>query len=1006
MVTMNAILNINARGLEAAKAGLDVTGQNIANANTEGYSRQRVVQQAANPLALPQGIFGQGVEIVTVERIRDMFLEGQIRGVQSDKAFNEELDRLFLRMEAILSDPLAPVGTDDATDLGGINNLLSRFFQSLNDLSATPDRPETRQAVVDNGLSLATTFNFAAEELNTIKSDLNERVILLTDDVNRKSAEIAALNQRIAITEVGGNTSNDLRDQRDRLLNDLAEIIPIETTDGGNGMIDVTLTGQRIVDGVETTRVQVEMRDQKDGSVSANLRIGNTGLYVQDDSIRKGKLGATLDARDRIVPFMINEINTLSRGIIFEINKIHSASSGLEGLERLSSSYTAPNKATGDLSGQTLDQIFNVNSEKDSIASRLRTFPVQNGELSIRVTDDDNKTRDIFDINVSTINTLEDIVERIDRSDGIVKRAQSALTFDPVFVRRATSETGIGVTELTSLMFTLSSLEGTPLAENPANPQSFEIHVRNAGGSLIDNDTSTTEIEPITINFSGLQSAQQLVSTIQSESNGLVRASIVPSASDPDISVLQIETVNSQNSLSIQNDTSGIVRAFEFPITDPNIPLIGGTTTQAAAEFASTANANLFGSGTPAFSPNFPGPPPSVIEPGSFEMVILDNNNVPTISRFTLNPNGVNTLNELRLQIQNANPNIDIDVTPDNRYIITAENKRSFFFQNDETGLIKALGFDEISGIGQVGSDNFVDGSFEIIVADESGTVQNIVEVPVLADPSTVGGVVSLNDVIQGINSAAGGAAAPIRASLVESPNDSSRYVIQIESDEGYEFTFRSDDSFLLSALGFTDGPVLKTTSDPPINGGAEVVAIGDNIGAIIRANLTQNNDIEIYTTADERITFTGDSSNFLAAAGINSFFQGTDARTIKVNQDLLNNTNLFAASSDGNPGNNEAVQAMSELETQRVLNNKTFSETFRSTVATLGVEGGRAKQFLETNTAILRELTVLREQESGVSLDEESINLIKFQQAFQASARMINTIDQLMDTIINQIGR
>lgn len=1006
MVTMNAILNINARGLEAAKAGLDVTGQNIANANTEGYSRQRVVQQAANPLVLPQGVFGQGVEIVTVERIRDMFLEGQIRGVQSDKAFNEELDRLFLRMEAVLSDPLAPVGTDDATDLGGINNLLSRFFQSLNDLSATPDRPETRQAVIDNGLSLATTFNFAAEELNTIKSDLNERVILLTEDINRKSAEIAALNQRIAITEVGGNTSNDLRDQRDRLLNDLAEIIPIETTDGGNGMIDVALTGQRIVDGVETTSVKVEMRDQKDGSVSANLRIGNTGLYVQDDSIRKGKLGATLDARDRIVPFMINEINTLSRGIIFEINKIHSASSGLEGLERLSSSYTAPNKSTGDLSGQTLEQIFNVNSEKDSIASRLRTFPVQNGELSIRITDDENKTRDIFDINVSTINTLEDIVERIDRSDGIVKRAQSALTFDPVFVRRATSEAGIGVTELTSLMFTLSSLEGTPLAENPANPQSFEIHVRNAGGSLIDNDTSTTEIEPITINFSGLQSAQQLVSTIQSESNGLVRASIVPSASDPDVSVLQIETVNSQNSLSIQNDTSGIVRAFEFPITDPNIPLIGGTTTQAAAEFSGTANANLFGSGTPAFSPNFPGPPPSIIEPGSFEMVILDNNNVPTVTRFTLNPNGINTLNELRQQIENANANIDIDITPDNRYIITAENKRSFFFQNDETGLIKALGFDEISGIGQVGSDNFVDGSFEIIVADESGTVQNIVEVPVLADPSTVGGAVSLNDVIEGINSAAGGAAAPIRASLVESPNDSSRYVIQIESDDGYEFTFRSDDSFLLSALGFTDGPVLKTTSDPPINGGAEVVAIGDNIGAIVRANLTQNNDIEIYTTADERITFTGDSSNFLAAAGINSFFQGTDARTIQVNQDLLDNTNLFAASSDGNPGNNEAVQAMSELETQRVLNNRTFSETFRSTVATLGVEGGRAKQFLETNTAILRELTVLREQESGVSLDEESINLIKFQQAFQASARMINTIDQLMDTIINQIGR
>jgi flagellar hook-associated protein 1 FlgK len=1006
MVTMNSILNINARGLEAAKAGLDVTGQNIANANTDGYSRQRVVQQATNPLVLPQGIFGQGVEIVSVERIRDMFLEGQIRGVQSDKAFNEELDRLFLRMEAVLSDPLAPVGTDDATDLGGINNLLSRFFQSLNDLSATPDRPETRQAVIDNGLSLATTFNFASEELNTIKSDLNERVVLLTEDVNRKSAEIAALNQRIAITEVGGKTSNDLRDQRDRLLSQLSEIIPISTADGGNGMIDVTLTGQRIVDGVESTAVQVEFKDQPDGTSSANLRIGSSGLYVQDDLIRKGKLGAVLDARDRIVPYMINEINTLSRGIIYEINKIHSASAGLEGLERVTSSYTTPTKDTGDLSGHTLEKIFNSNSEKTNIASRLRTFPVENGEFSIRVTDDENNTRDIFDVNVSTMNTLEEIVDRIDRSDGVVKRAQSALTFDPVFVRRATAETGVSVNELTSLMFSLSALDGTPLSENPPTQQSFEIHVKNKGGSLIDNNTSTTAIEPITINFSGLQSLQQLVSTIQSQSNGLVRAAVVPSANDPDISVLQIETVNSDFSLSIQNDTSGIIKAFEFPITDPNIPLIGGTTTQAAAVFSQTANSDIFGSGTPSFSPNFPGPPPSVIEPGTFEMVVLDNNNVPTISRFTLAPNGVNTLNELRLQIQNANPNIDITITPDNRFLITAENQRSFFFQNDTTGLIKAMGFDEINGFGQVGSDNFIDGSFEIIVADERGTVQNIVEVPVLADPSSVGGVVSLNDVIQGINSAAGNAAAPIRASIVASPDDPSRFVIQIESDDGYEFTFRSDDSFLLSALGFTDGPVLTTTNNPPISGGAEVVAVGDNIGAIVRASISQNNDIQIYTTANERITFTGDSSHFLAAAGINSFFQGSDARTMRVNNEILNNTNLFAASGDGNPGNNEAAQAMAELETERVINNKTFSETFRSTVATLGVEGGRAKQFLETNTSILRELEVLREQESGVSLDEESINLIKFQQAFQASARMINTIDQLMDTIINQIGR
>ncbi len=1006
MVTMNAILNINARGLEAAKAGLDVTGQNIANANTDGYSRQRVVQRAADAINLPQGIFGQGVELLTVERIRDAFLESQIRGVNSDKAFNEELDRLFLRMEAVLSDPLAPVGVDDATDLGGINNLLSRFFQSLNDLSATPDRPETRQAVIDNGLSLATTFNFAAEELNTIQNDLNERVILLSEDVNRKAEQIAKLNQRIAINEVGGkNSSNDLRDQRDQLLSDLSEIIPIRTADGTNGMIDVTLAGQRIVDGVEFTPLQIEINDQPDSTQLANIRIGRSGLNIEDDIIRQGKLGATLEARDRIVPFMENEINTLSRAIMFEINKIHSASSGLEGQERLQSSFRAPNKDSDSFGNFTLQQIFNDNSERANIDSRLRPFPVQDGSFNIRVSDDENNTRDVFAVDVNTTDTLNDIVDRINRSDGIVKKAESALSFDPVFVRRAAGQTGAEIEELNGPISQLEALESTPLAEAPGQQQSFEIIVRNEGGSQVDIDPTTAEIDNITVNFTGAFTMQQLVSEIQTQSNGLVRASLVESKTDPDVSVLQIETVNEEFTFSIQNDTSGIIRGFEMPITDPNIPLIGGTATQVAAEFAISENISFFGTGNPSFSPNFPGPPPNVIEPGRFEFVTVDNNNVPTVTTIALNPGAIDTLNDLEGILENANPNIDVEITDDNRFIIRAENKRSFFFQNDTTGLINAMGFDEIKGFGQVGKDNFIDGSFEILVANQEGSVQNIVEVPISANPSRVGGIVSLNDVIESINSAAGTAAAPVRASLVEDPNDSSRSVIRVEAESGFEFTFRSDDSFILSALGFTEGPVLTMNSDPPITGGASVQALGDSIGGIVRAELTKNNDIELQTTAQERLSFTGDTSDFLAASGINSLFQGTDALTMNVNKEVLNNTNLLAASSDGNPGNNEAAQAMAELEVKDTINGQTFSEKFRSTVATLGVEGSRARQFSETNNEILRELQLLQEQQSGVSLDEESINLIKFQQAFQASARMINTIDQLMDTIINRLG-
>ena len=1009
MVSLYGILNLGARGVSAAQAGINTTGQNIANANTEGYTRQRIDQQATSPLLTTSGAYGQGVEIVSIERLRDRFLESQIRDSRSDTKFNEQLDNIYLQIETIISDPLSPISdTLDNASSSGLNNLLSRFFRSMNDLSLNPEAPEVRSAAIESGLSLAQTFNMVGDQLRTLRSDLNGQASRLVDEVNRMTNEISGLNRRIAVSEVGGTVNaNDLRDQRDLLLSQLSEIIPITTEEQANGAIDVNLAGERIVDGVNHREILKESTASPDGLEIFRLRVGETGLDVKDELIRGGELGAVLQARDKIVPFFSEEIDTLARGVIFEVNKIHSASTGLDGYIEVDSHFVMPSGSTVPDTVQTLNEVFN--NPRLQSDSPLGDYPysVQNGSFTVRVADDDNKTRDTYDVKVNTNDTLFEIAERIDRSDGIVSSVRSALTFDPVFVERTTARKGATAAEITAGagIGALASAAGTPISETPGN-YSLQIDVRNTGGGLVDADPTTPDIDPVIVNFNDTMTLNQFANAIQNASNQTVRAVVVPSASDPAISVLQLSAINESESFSIRNDTSGIMKAFDYPITDPSIPLAGGVADRAVGRFFGRSDTSFLGGGTPAFSPAFPGPPPSVVRGGSFELVVLDNNNIPTISTITIQAGSVETIDDVITEIEAADPNLSAFVNFNNELIITSSNNRQFFIQNDQTGLIKGLGLHELNGFGQIGGQPFNDGSFEIVVANDSGTVTHIVEVPISANPATVGGVLTLQGIVDQINQATGSSNVPILASIERDPKDDSRDVLKIEALGDFEFTFRSDDSLILSALGFTAGAVLDPTGDNPIQGAEFPVALGDNIGALVRAEIVNGRQLTISTSENERITFTNDDSFFLAAAGINGLFQGSDARSMRLNNEIIQDNDLLATSKSGLPGDNQGAALMAQLESRRVIDGRTLSEFYRSSISTLGIESSRANQFYKTNDSILRELMNFQEQKSGVSLDEESINIIRYQQAFQASAKIIQAVDEMIGIVINQIGQ
>lgn len=283
------------KALAAQQGGLYTTGHNIANVNTEGYSRQRVNFETTSPFPTPSrvmpqiaGQIGTGVEIGTVQRVRDQFLDAQFRTENSSLGYWNTKSGAITRMEELLNEP---------SDTG-LNTQMDRFWQSLQDLADNPDNKGARSVVAHRGLALAETFNHLSRSLNSIQADLKEQIDVSTKNVNSLLTQINDLNKQIQKIEPHGMLANDLYDDRDRLIDQLSQHMNIKVHRHASS--DSSL---KIADGL----VSIEVLDS-----SGNRMNGDDGVFLIDANPEKGDLD---DA--------VNEISILpgkeTQGAITEI---------------------------------------------------------------------------------------------------------------------------------------------------------------------------------------------------------------------------------------------------------------------------------------------------------------------------------------------------------------------------------------------------------------------------------------------------------------------------------------------------------------------------------------------------------------------------------------------------------------------------------------------------------------------------------------------------------------
>ena len=315
-------LDIGTRALRAQQTLVDIANQNIANANTPGYSRQTATVAATRPYPIPvfsasgfPGQLGTGVQVTATVRARDTFVDYQVRNQLSSQG-NADIQRDALKqVESVVNEPSA----------NGLSAMLNKYWRAWQEVANSPSDVSVRSNLIEQGKAVANAFQGQVQLFQQQQRDLDQQVGLAVTDINSYAKQIAALNVQIAQVEVTGMHANDLRDQRDAILDELSKGVKVSVVEASNGAISVYLGNRALVDRERTTSLQ------------AVVPAGQPFNQVQwadgtPATIMDGKLAGIVTSRDSIVAQRITDLDALARRLVETVNSVHTAGVGTDGV--------------------------------------------------------------------------------------------------------------------------------------------------------------------------------------------------------------------------------------------------------------------------------------------------------------------------------------------------------------------------------------------------------------------------------------------------------------------------------------------------------------------------------------------------------------------------------------------------------------------------------------------------------------------------------------------------
>jgi len=319
MSGISQLLETARRALMAQQYGMSVTGHNIANAGTTGYSRQRANLSATAPLQTAHGFLGTGVTVQTVSRMRDRFIDQQIRSADTALGLASSDYQILSQIEAMFNEP-----SDASLSTG-----LSRFFAAWQDLSTNPEDAVSRNAVLAQGQALTDTFHRLSGQLTTQRSALPGELTARIDRINALAKEISDLNVTIGTGMTNGSGAGDLQDLRDSKIAELSGLANITVSGGSNGAVMVSLGGTLIAGSGTVLALKVTSGTPAtiSGTSFEQLRVVTASGGIDVD-LHGGEAGSILNAFNNTLPDTMGRLSQLAGALIAAVNEQHTTGYG------------------------------------------------------------------------------------------------------------------------------------------------------------------------------------------------------------------------------------------------------------------------------------------------------------------------------------------------------------------------------------------------------------------------------------------------------------------------------------------------------------------------------------------------------------------------------------------------------------------------------------------------------------------------------------------------------
>jgi flagellar hook-associated protein 1 FlgK len=326
MMSLFNILNMGAGALDAQTTGTSVTGENLANVNNPAYSRQVVQTGPSAPLQTLVGEEGTGIDVTSISQIRDALLDTQIQSEAGVTGSLNAQQTALQYAETALDEQVTNVstsGSDSSPD--GLTADLSTFFNALQSLSTSPSSISLRQAVIASAQQLASQFNQVSSSLTSLTSTINASITSDVSGANQDLAQIASLNKQIVQTNGLGGTPNELNDEREQALEDLATKVNFTTSIAPDGAINVTVGGTDMVAGVN----QIDSLEAAYNPVgSFQIKAQTAGNFL---TLAGGSIEGDITARDGAVAQLQTGLNTLASQLVTSVNSVYSGGYDLNG---------------------------------------------------------------------------------------------------------------------------------------------------------------------------------------------------------------------------------------------------------------------------------------------------------------------------------------------------------------------------------------------------------------------------------------------------------------------------------------------------------------------------------------------------------------------------------------------------------------------------------------------------------------------------------------------------